>query len=98
MVTKGKAFDAEFAKAVFELEQRYIPGAFRWAKENRPDLFSKLEAVTKKLDTTWRLGLKSPFGLSRFKPVLEEWKKAIEEIIIAYGSHEWEVVMDEDSC
>ena len=73
-----------FSQATNELDKIYIPGAFRWLEENRPDLDQEITTKGRTLNRIWLQAREGKATLADFTKALEGYKRAIRKGMVGY--------------
>jgi len=73
-----------FSQATNELDKIYIPGAFRWLEENRPDLDQEITTKGRTLNRIWLQAREGKANLQDFEKALGRYKDAIIDGIDAF--------------
>lgn len=73
-----------FSQATNELDKIYIPGAFRWLEENRPDLDQEITTKGRTLNRIWLQAREGKANLEDFEKALDGYKRAIRKGMVGY--------------
>jgi len=69
------------SRAIKEVEQFYASGALRWARDQRPELYRRMEALEREIDQLARAR-----ALGILKVRLEQWRELIGKMVRDYLS------------
>lgn len=70
----AKPFVDTFKEAMNDLEERYLPGALDFIREDFPDLAQEIQEAEKRINQLWLIAQATCGDLEHFKEAVERWK------------------------
>jgi hypothetical protein len=70
----AKAFEDTFKEAMNDLEERYLPGALDYIREDFPDLAQEIQEAEARINQLWLIAQATGGDRGQFKEAVERWK------------------------
>jgi hypothetical protein len=68
------AFENTFKAAMNDLEERYLPGALDYIREDFPDLAQEIQEAEEQINQLWLIAQATGGDLEQFRQAVERWK------------------------
>ena len=70
----AQSFVDTFKGAMIDLEERYLPGALKFIREEFPDLAQEIQEVEDRINQLWLITQKEGGDLGQFQEAVDQWK------------------------
>jgi hypothetical protein len=70
----AKTFVDTFKEAMNDLEERYLPGALEFIREEFPDLAQEIQEAEDRINQLWLIAQATGGDLEQFRAAVERWK------------------------
>jgi hypothetical protein len=70
----SKPFVDTFKEAMNDLEERYLPGALDYIREDFPDLAHEIQETEDRINQLWLIAQATGGDLKQFRTAVERWK------------------------
>jgi hypothetical protein len=70
----AKPFMDTFKEAMNDLEERYLPGALDYIRDDFPDLAQEIQEAEERINQLWLIAQATGGGMEEFRETVEQWK------------------------